>query len=351
MRVPPELLEPHLPVILESVLLWAEDTKNRLKLKVRHIVERLAKRCGPDAVAAAIPPSEAKLWASIAKEAARRERRKHGASEDGAGGDAVSSRGAKTARASDWGKTEIFSDDDGETEGGARGARSVASTKRDAKRDAKRGGRLADDGEPMNLLDASASRHLVKTAAGLAPISEEDDFARDALGKMVINEEKEDDPFRDPYATKKKRKNPDNDSEDEDFEALKGIAGFARALQSTEGAASLSHAQSYARSHASKATTRRGGKAASVASRAQTSRTAKSNVSGVVGGKRFAAKKAHGDVGGGAPVEPFAYWKLDKTLLNRRKAKSRSASEKLGGLVNSDAPERGNKAKRRKFQT
>lgn len=55
MRVPVPLLTPHLATIIEGVLLWAEDTKNRFKLKVRHLVERLIKRCGMDAVAAVFP--------------------------------------------------------------------------------------------------------------------------------------------------------------------------------------------------------------------------------------------------------------------------------------------------------
>ena len=35
MRLPLEALSPHLPAILEGVLLWAADSKNKFKLKVR----------------------------------------------------------------------------------------------------------------------------------------------------------------------------------------------------------------------------------------------------------------------------------------------------------------------------
>ena len=215
---------------------------------------------------------------------------------------------------------------------------------------AKRGGQLTDDGEPVNLLDPSTSRHLVRTAAGLDSIAETDDFARNLEGKMVINDDDKD-PFSDPYATKRKRKN-DADSDDSDFEELKGIAGFAKAFKSTENAKSLSKVASYVHSMGNKTVASRRSKAQTTASRGKSSRGAPSvGGSDVAGGKRFAAKKAHGDVKGTAQVEPFAYWKLDKTLLNRRKAKSKGASDKLDGLVNSDAPQRGDKAKRRKFQT
>lgn len=40
MRVPAELLAPHLRVIVEGVLMWAEDSKNRYKLKVRFATVR-----------------------------------------------------------------------------------------------------------------------------------------------------------------------------------------------------------------------------------------------------------------------------------------------------------------------
>ena len=35
MRLPLEALLPHLPAILEGVLLWAADSKNKFKLKAR----------------------------------------------------------------------------------------------------------------------------------------------------------------------------------------------------------------------------------------------------------------------------------------------------------------------------
>ena len=183
MRVPAELLAPHLRAMVEGVLVWAEDTKNRYKLKVcavgtlpprtrlprevggsgavicvdapivllrdlsfdlrcvcktmahascarvqvRHLVERLCKRCGYDAVAAVWPESQAKLLTAIRKHLARKARRKAGRagddSDDGApaGADARSHiTMARTARASEWGHTAVFSDDE-ETAAGAAG--------------------------------------------------------------------------------------------------------------------------------------------------------------------------------------------------------------------------------------
>jgi ribosomal RNA-processing protein 12 len=73
--LPLEQLQPFLPQILEGLLLWCEDSKNKFKLKVRSIVERLAKRCGFEAMAQAMPPSDSRLLAHIRKESNRKQRR------------------------------------------------------------------------------------------------------------------------------------------------------------------------------------------------------------------------------------------------------------------------------------
>jgi ribosomal RNA-processing protein 12 len=74
-RLPVDVLQPWLPQMLEGLLLWCEDSKNKFKLKVRAVVERLAKRCGFEAMAAAMPPSDTRLLAHIRKEASRKQRR------------------------------------------------------------------------------------------------------------------------------------------------------------------------------------------------------------------------------------------------------------------------------------
>lgn len=78
MRLPAETLTEQLPAILEGLLLWSDDSKNRFRLKTRAIVERLARRCGLDAVREACPDGEARLVAHIRKQTARKERRRAG---------------------------------------------------------------------------------------------------------------------------------------------------------------------------------------------------------------------------------------------------------------------------------
>lgn len=82
---------------MEGLLLWSDDSKNRFRLKTRAIVERLSRRCGADAVAAACPASDTRLVAHIRKQQSRKERRRAGSQ----AGSEVSgeSRGRKTG----WG--------------------------------------------------------------------------------------------------------------------------------------------------------------------------------------------------------------------------------------------------------
>lgn len=471
MRVPVELLLPHLKDIFEGVLLWADDSKNRYKLKVRHLVERLVKRCGYDAVAAVWPESEAKLLTAVRKEFARAARRKSvRAGNESEGGTEVGTRTgtlARTARASEWQHSAVFSDggDDGQTIGSGR-TKGTARTgvylcmmltgsgwleavlaqfltlASDAKAPAcctfatlanlqltvqlrwllsipyfrsvlcielsavtyqacppdlrvsrwssiapeqsirsiperrlfrvqmlpcctgnssqrgSGGAQLVDDADaPMDLLDASTLRGLARSAAG-APGSDDHEFASNALGKMVITEEPgehgrgatglrskrgEDDVFATPWV-KRKRPN-DVDSDDSDLDDLKSVHGLQRAIKQTDNAASLKQAGAYAHSQRTSQTRRTGKTGASGASRPSSGKSRNDTAA------RFKAKRAGGDSKRGAAVEPFAYWRLDKNLLNPRAQKRRLAKGQLGGVVEAETPARGGKAKKKQKRT
>jgi ribosomal RNA-processing protein 12 len=90
-RLPADVLRQHLPQILEGILLWSEDSRNRFRLRVRSVVERLCRRLGVEEVSAAAPASEAKLLTHIRKQAARKQRRRDAGY--AAGGGARSSAG------------------------------------------------------------------------------------------------------------------------------------------------------------------------------------------------------------------------------------------------------------------
>lgn len=129
-RLPVEILQQHMATMIEGLLIWAQDSKNKFKMKVRRLLERLCKRCGYEAVAAAWPDADPKLLSSIRKGLARTTREKtarKNAAGDGTEGGSEVSEGRKTVSGSEWRHTQIFSDDGEEGGGGEDGdARSRA---------------------------------------------------------------------------------------------------------------------------------------------------------------------------------------------------------------------------------
>ncbi|GFR52360.1 hypothetical protein Agub_g14918 [Astrephomene gubernaculifera] len=375
MRLPVDLLTPQLGPILEGILLWSQDSKNKFKLKVRVIVERLARRCGFEALASVMPPSESRLLAHIRKEAAKKQRRKAGSQAGSEAGDVEGDRRsrhssgrdslARTARASQWGHTAVFSseagddmeEDEQELAGGAGrrgagGAKSVKSAggKSAGGRNASGGVRLAaggSGGDPMDLLDAATSRQLVRSAAGVVrqpAAGREEAFKRDpSSGKMVIAEEEDDDPLGlGKRGGNKKRRRGDDDgynSDDSDYDDLKGVADLRHALRKAGESKSVRFAEAAAakseggRSMGGRsAGGRSAGGASSVGGRSAGGRSSGGG-KGAHSGERFKAKGAAGDVKGKSKIEPYAYWSLDRRMLNRRRGKQAAATSKLESIV------------------
>jgi len=70
-----------------------------------------------------------------------------------------------------------------------------------------------------------------------------------------------------------------------------------------------------------------------------------------LGGFQFTLA-AGGDVKGSAKVEPYAYWPLDRRLMNRRQQKSKVAKKGLDKIVVAakEGAAKGQKAKRQRQQ-
>lgn len=91
--LPPEQLQPHLGGLVASILAWSGEHAMHFKVRVRHLLERLIRRFGYEAVAAIIPQEHHRLIANIKKRKDRAKRQKelkpvvaHG-NEDEANGD------------------------------------------------------------------------------------------------------------------------------------------------------------------------------------------------------------------------------------------------------------------------
>jgi len=320
-RLPAETLHQHLGDLLQGVLVWAHDSKNRFKAKVRAVVERLVRRCGAAAVAEHVPGEHSALVAHIRKQQVRQERRARGGDSQ-AGGDAQPPSLAARSRGrggggSEWNGTELFSMDDGRSGGGGGGggAMSIRSARRAAAKQPLdvllgRNGQGASRDEPMDLMDEGAMRSALGRTArarqrGIFDDSDDDEgagpgagprsnggaaYARAPDGRLVISEE---------YGTGSKRRRGDDDAV---FDDKRSVGGKSRR---SSGAPSM------------------GG------------RTGKRVRTGPMT-HSAAAFRANKDAGGDVSrtgVQPYAYWPMDAKLLNRRAGRKREARRGLDKVV------------------
>ena len=327
-RLPAEELEPLLPAVVPALLLWCEDTKNKFKLKVRVVLERLVRRCGLEAVAAQVPEEHARLMAHIRKMMGRADRRRRGGAESDDGATAADGRAttaADTARRSQWRDEDVFSDDEG-GEGASRGRAANTArtnggrTKASSGRHRRAGGGRAGAGlpadagratDPLDLLSGAATRRVLgaQRAANesrLEALAREEDAAFDrdaATGRIIIDKE----------LKSKKRRREEGSAEDDDG-ARSQRTGVSRRTKSRT-APTVSQGGVSKRSSKSKAS-------AKFASRVHSSDKYK-NKKGTGGDRKVA----------GAP-DPYSFWALDRKLLNRRAQKRRGAKDAISGVVN-----------------
>ncbi|CAD7700237.1 unnamed protein product [Ostreobium quekettii] len=293
-RLPVATLTDHLPLIIDAILLWGNDPKNKFRMKVRTIITRLAVRCGFEEVERLIPEDYSKPFANIRKGQLRKKKKQaddEDDEDDGVDGTYTDGHGgglAKTALRSEWDHSRIFSEGkDGRSSDVSKNAKSKKSSAW------KAFGRLPETGaggDPLDLLNASTSRQLAKVGAGMAadgavnPEQDSDDMdlPADPEGRLIINEN----TLKGKRRGKREREDDSSSSEGDDDR--KSAFTMGRTSKRSTAVAS--------------------GR-----------RSAKSSIHG---GDRFRAKKgAGGDVKSKGGVEPYAYWRFDHKLLNRRRGK------------------------------
>jgi len=74
--LPPAELEPLLPAIVRGLLVWSGERKERIRARVRSLLERLVRRFGFDALRPLLPAADAPLIEHMQKAALRRDRRR-----------------------------------------------------------------------------------------------------------------------------------------------------------------------------------------------------------------------------------------------------------------------------------
>lgn len=298
------VLHAELPRVIESLLIWANDTKNRFRLKIRHILEKIIRILGMDEVTKYIPEEHLPLIRYIRKQKSQEKRKREGS----VAGFSVRTRDT-TGKGTTW--TYMEEEEEDKVTKSKFGASTVRSNGARSHKRARRGlesGKRAAQAsslndlsanEPANLLD---TREMVKMSARSMPDSshgaEDDDieFKTRKDGKMIIKDDR----------YEKRDRGSDEEMDD------------ARTVRSAR-TQRTSKTSKTARTSKSKATTAAG--------------------SGKTGRAIVKAK-------GTNKLEPFAYWPLDRKMLNRRAAKRKDAKKGLLHVVKSKASKKGKKAQR-----
>lgn len=143
LSLPEELVRANLNELLAKLMKWSHEHKGHFKSKVKHILERLIRKFGIDAVENAIPEDDKKLVANIKKSRNRAKRQKEAAAtEDGEG---------KPRKFMSAYEEAVYSESESEAE------------EEDTSRKNKKGGDkyILDNGdEPLNLLDRQTLSHI-----------------------------------------------------------------------------------------------------------------------------------------------------------------------------------------------
>ncbi|KAM0874680.1 hypothetical protein ACQ4PT_037239 [Festuca glaucescens] len=283
-----DVLDEHLKGVVEGLLSWQSDKKNSLKAKVKSLVEILVKKCGLDAVKAVMPEEHMKLLTNIRK-INERKMRKGNSSDDG---EAMSVTSGATRR-SGWNHTQMFSDfgsDEEDSNGPFSKQHTVASrngSKASTRSNRKRQDRNLQEkfidhstGEPLDLLDQKTMRLALKSTGKkrAAPDDDDDEIELDPEGRMIIREERE---YR-------KKKPVSHDEEADDKTSVRSQLVKRRKVASS--------GWSYT-------------------------------------GHEYTSKKAGGDLKKKDKMEPYAYWPLDRKLLNRRSDRKASARKGMSSVM------------------
>ncbi|KAK9448542.1 NUC173 domain-containing protein [Limtongia smithiae] len=81
--LPREAIEPRLATLVPNLLEWAHEHHARFKLKVKHLLERLVRRFGVEAIDKVFPEADKKLLANIRKSKMREQKRRDAVEENG----------------------------------------------------------------------------------------------------------------------------------------------------------------------------------------------------------------------------------------------------------------------------
>ncbi|GEQ69724.1 hypothetical protein JCM33374_g3398 [Metschnikowia sp. JCM 33374] len=150
LSLPEDFIRANLNEMLGKLMRWSHEHKNHFKSKVKHIVERLIRKFGIEAVEQAIPEEDRKLVANIKKTKARAKKRDAAEEETEGKTDGKSTKKFMSAY-----EEAVYDSDSDESEDEAEPAPSKTSRNKASDKF------ILDTGdEPLNLLDRQTLAHI-----------------------------------------------------------------------------------------------------------------------------------------------------------------------------------------------
>ncbi|PIA19186.1 NUC173-domain-containing protein, partial [Coemansia reversa NRRL 1564] len=201
--LPKDVLLPHLAEIVQSILKWSHEYKNQMRLKCRHILDRLGRRLGLDAVASVTPEEHMKLITNMRKSQQRSQRAKEGTSAATATLEKRSTEGSQTKSTFGsvyediiYGSESELDDSDDNTVASAKKGRKTrkanhgAASKETTTSSLSSGAWIKEDVEgPLDFLDRAAFTHFSTTNPDTAKSRRPHKMPKTRNGKLVFEEE------------------------------------------------------------------------------------------------------------------------------------------------------------------
>lgn len=172
LSLPEELVRTNLKELLAKLMKWSHEHKGHFKSKVKHILERLIRKFGIEAVEEAIPEDDRKLVANIKKSRARAKKKEA----------AAESEGKLRKFMSAYEEAVYDSDSDGSDE--------EQEDEKKSRRGKSADKYILDTGdEPLNLLDRQTLAHISSSKPKKFTKKDMKEKIKTKNGKIVVEED------------------------------------------------------------------------------------------------------------------------------------------------------------------
>ncbi|KAJ6782873.1 hypothetical protein PWT90_09121 [Aphanocladium album] len=188
--LPVELMLPRLATLVPNLIVWSHEHKGHFKAKVKHILERMVRRFGYDAIHQNCPEADRKLIVNIRKTKERAKKKKDAARAGDDEGDEDEEENGKQQFDTEYDRAIYSSESEGEDD-----AEEDDEAPR-AKKKTQKGGKtyiLEDDDEPLDLLDKKALANISSTKPSKNRQPQKKTKAKfDLDGKLILGKDGDD---------------------------------------------------------------------------------------------------------------------------------------------------------------